>query len=174
MTAPAILLAPDPETHARIVAWEQLARTNPKATFGPSVLLAVTAELRNARMAAHICHQRVDHVAQRLEALAAKIERLEGAQRAQELENDELAEQLRRARKDAMDTVLRAIGRLLPHEDEPGEGAAGYRGACHDVSLALFEAFGGPKRPEIFRGEYESAEPSHAGEPGDRATEVEA
>lgn len=127
MTAPAILLAPDPEMHARIVAWETLARTNPKATFGPAVLLAVTAELRNARMAAHL-----------IEA---------GLQRC-EVENDELAEQLRAAKVDgerlrwiATDPeCLRSLYDLFGEvwiEDVSGRERCGLLKAGHDPLEAI-------------------------------------
>lgn len=160
MTAPAILLAPDPETHEHIVALETLAKLKPKTYFGADSLLLVLAELRNARMAAHL-----------IEA---------GLQRC-EVENDELAEQLKRE-KSMMRRML--IQGLITHplpwqlevdwdasvESASGRVYAGEQAECEAIiaqAVAIERQLADPEPPQ------DSAEPPHAGEPG-RAAEVEA
>lgn len=195
MTAPAILLAPDPETHAKIVAWEQLARVSPKASFGPSVLLTITAELRNARMAAHICGEGLEALREVVNALMTKIERLEGALQALEVENDELAEQLRRAKTENSDLAVQLRVRVRNAIAEINgqivevDPAGRWRGDTYcgeqqkPGSLACTRGRGhagdhiahGPSVDVVWRRwPQEPAEPPHAGEPGDRAAEVEA
>lgn len=119
MTAPAIRLAPDAETHERIVAWENLARANARATFGPAVLLALCAQLRSARMAAHVA---------------------ESALAALEVENDELSEQLPDLMEFARRVVRRTLSGLSPQASGPPARVDGYLAALSDAAHAIDSA----------------------------------